>query len=61
MTALEIPSGLVAVQAMLLVQLGLGTCDFEADAGDVAVSGEFAVNFVRLCGNFINIGDDRVF
>jgi len=37
MTAPEIPSGLIAVQAMLLVQPGLGTCDFEADAGALAI------------------------
>jgi len=39
MTAPEIPSGLIAVQAMLLVQPGLGSCDFEADAGDLPVVG----------------------
>jgi len=45
MIAPEIPLGQVAVQAMLLVQPGLGTCDFRADAGGSTAGGELDFKF----------------
>jgi len=52
MSAPEIPSSLVAVQAMLLVQPGLGTCDFDADAGGLAIGRQFEARFSLVMQRF---------